>query len=54
MCLRGWLGGYLKASLTLLDPNLTGYQCLKLNLFCRSVRHPVNYCGTWIVDAPNT
>jgi len=38
---------------TLVDPSLTGYQCLKFNLFCRSVWHLVNYCGTWTVDAPN-
>jgi len=54
MCLRGWLGGCLKASLTILDPSLTGYQCLKFNLFYRSVWHLVNYCSTWTVDAPNT
>jgi len=54
MCLRGWLGGCLKTSLTLVDPNLTRYQCLKLKLFCRSVWHPRSNCGTWTVDAPNT
>ena len=54
MCLRGWLSGCLKASLTPVDPNLTGYQYLKLNLFYKSVWHPKSNCGIWTVDAPNT
>jgi len=46
MYLRGWLGGHLKASLTLVDPSLTGYQFLKLNLFCKYVWHP----RIWYLD----
>jgi len=45
MYLRGWLGGCLKASLTLVDQSLIGYQFLKLNLFCRFVWHPRSSCG---------
>ena len=36
-CLKVWLGGCLKASLTLLDPSLIGYQLLKRKMFCKSV-----------------
>jgi len=53
MCLRGWLGRYLKASLTLVDPNLTRYQYLNFKLFCRFVWHPRSSCGTWTMDVPN-
>jgi len=51
---KGKLGGCLKASLTHVDPDLTGYQWLKLKLFCRFVWHPRINCGTWTVDALNT
>ena len=54
VCLKDWLGGCQKAHLTLLDPSLTGYQILKLNLFCRKGQHPINWCGIWTVDAWST
>jgi len=31
-----------KAHLTLLDPSLTRYQILKLNMFCKNSQHPIN------------
>jgi len=42
VCQKDWLVGCQKAHLTLLDPSLTGYQILKLNLFCKNGQHPIN------------
>jgi len=34
-------------------PNFNRVPRPQTYLFCRYVWHPVNYCGTWIVDVPN-